>query len=419
MTISIKKEHYKILLALCLLVLLLVNSYELTFFIWSLTALVSLRNKYSIHFTKYIIVLSIILVLSFFSSFFSDFKLFNFFRDIAYLLKPILGLLIGYNICKIVGKKIIYSIINIGVLIALIHLIILGVSYVFFGIKNLNDLRHVGGYFNDYEVYILILLLFRKKFDLNLSNSRANLYITILCLSTFLYFARTNILQFLVLFLAMKGYYRLTVKSIKVISISALLVLSSYAAIYYSNPVRQGKGIEAFLYKIKIAPIEAFKTKINQEDWKDFNDNYRSFENIITVRQVTSNGIFTTIFGEGLGSTIDIGRQMWTNDGEFIRYVPTLHNSYMTIFLKSGLLGVFLTLIFIYLLFKQNKSDNFVIKNINYLLVGSAVFLIFSNWVFMGLYLKLDNKSIFLGFLLAYKELFLKEHQSQINQNAT
>jgi hypothetical protein len=419
MIILIKKEYYKILLALCLLVLLLVNSYELTFLIWSLTAFVSLRYKYSIHFTKYIILLSIVLLLSFFSSFYSNYKLYNFFRDIAYLLKPILGLLIGYNICKIVGKKIIYSIINIGVIIAIIHLIILGVSFVFFGIKDLNDLRAVGGYFNDYEVYVLILLIFRKKFNIEISNKNVYLYILILSISTIFYFARTNILQFLILFLAMKGYYRLTAKSIKVISISLIIVLSSYAAIYYSNPVRQGKGIEAFLYKIKIAPIEAFKTKINQDDWKEFNDNYRSFENIITVKQVTSQGAFTIIFGEGLGSTIDIGREMWTNDGEFIRYVPTLHNAYMTIFLKSGLLGVFLTLIFIYFLFKQNNSDNFVIKNINYLLVGSAVFLIFSNWVFMGLYLKLDNKSIFLGFLLAYKELFLKENQSQISQNAT
>lgn len=408
----------KILLYFSLLILL-VNSYELTFAVWSFTALFTIQKKYSLTLTKLILVLTIVFIIALFSSFFNDYKLFKFFRDVAYLFKPIIGLLIGYNVCKIIGKKAIYPIVNIGVLLAVIHIFILGVSFVFFGIKSLNDLRHIGGYFNDYEVYILILLLFRKNFDLELSNKKANLFIIILSLSTFLYFARTNILQFVILFLAMKGYFKLTLKSIKVISIFLVVILSSYAAIYYSNPIRQGKGMEAFLYKIKNAPIEAFKTKINQNDWKEFNDNYRSFENIITVKQVTSQGMFTIIFGEGLGSTIDIGREMWTNDGEFIRYVPTLHNAYMTVFLKSGLLGVFLTLVFLYLLFKQKKSNNRVIKNINYLIIGSAVFLIFSNWVFMGLYLKLDNKSIFLGFLLCYKELFIKENQLQISNNAT
>jgi hypothetical protein len=86
-------------------------------------------------------------------------------------------------------------------------------------------------------------------------------------------------------------------------------------------------------------------------------------------------------------------------------------------FLKSGLIGVFLCFWFIYVLFKNEKATDKTVININYLLVGSALFLILSNWVFMGVYLKLDNKSIFLGFLLCYKELFLKE-KNQIVQNA-
>ena len=215
----------------------------------------------------------------------------------------------------------------------------------------------------------------------------------------------------------MKGYFKITPKSIRIIIFTIATILTCYSAIYYSNPSRSGRGLEAFLYKIKIAPIEAFKTKINQDDWKEFNDNYRSYENIITVKQVTRDGWFTTVFGKGLGSTIDIGREMWTNDGEFIRYIPTLHNAYMTMLLKSGLIGILICLLFIYVLFKNQKSTNYNVININYLLVGSALFLILSNWVFMGHYLKLDNKSIFLGFLLCYKELFLKEDSQSVKED--
>jgi hypothetical protein len=62
----------------------------------------------------------------------------------------------------------------------------------------------------------------------------------------------------------------LTQKSLKVLSLVVFSFLLSYGAIYYANPKRNGKGIEALMYKIKIAPEEAFKTKINKEDWKDF-----------------------------------------------------------------------------------------------------------------------------------------------------
>lgn len=168
------------------------------------------------------------------------------------------------------------------------------------------------------------------------------------------------------------------------------------------------------MYKIKIAPEEAFKTKINKEDWKDFNDNYRSFENIITVRQVSNEGLMTILFGKGLGSNVNLGRKIKTNDGTEVQFIPILHNGFMTVFLKAGLFGVLFLVYFIYVLFKQNKSKNEIIRNINYLLVGTSIFLIVSNWVFMGLYLKLDNKSIIIGFLIALKELIANQSKKLI-----
>lgn len=405
-----KSVLYQALFVGCALVLL-VESYELTFSVWFFAALVTTRRSYSVNFVKFLLIPFAILLIAFFSAFYQDPVKYNYFRDIAYLLKPILGLLIGYNFCRILGAKIFKTIIYAGVSLALIHIMTLGISYVFGGIRDVNGLRKVGGYFDDLEVYVLILLIFRKKFNIDISTRNAYMMLAVVGFSSFLYLARTNIIQFFILFFAMKGYLRITKRSITMVFLIIIGVVASYSAIYYSNPRRQGKGIEAFLYKIKIAPIEPFKTKINTNDWKDFNDNYRSFENIITVKQVTSEGSFSTVFGKGLGSTIDLGRMVWSNDDEFIRYIPTLHNAYMTVFLKSGLLGVFFLLLFIYLLFRHGKSYNEDIRNLNYLFVGSAAFLILSNWVFMGLYLKLDNKSLVLGALICYSEILRKKHQ--------
>jgi hypothetical protein len=177
-----------------------------------------------------------------------------------------------------------------------------------------------------------------------------------------------------------------------------------YSAILYINPKRNGAGIEAFLYKIKVAPIEPFKTKIDRDNWKDLNDNYRSYENIMTVRQVTRDGLYSVIFGQGLGAQVDLKQKILLGDME-LRYISILHNGFMTVFLKSGLLGVFFLLSSIFPLFKKQKTDIPIIKQINYLMIGSGLFLIVSYWVFMGYYFIADTKAIVIGFLICYREL--------------
>ncbi|MEN9336897.1 MAG: hypothetical protein RLZZ500_1884 [Bacteroidota bacterium] len=408
MTLSLSQNSFlsKLLYTLCVLVLLL-NSYETTFVVWGFTAFVTLRKKYSVTFLRLQIILGLVLVVALFSAQFTAHKSYVYFKDISYLLKPMLGLAVGYNLCKINGKNFFNTALYAGVLLALIHIITILVCFFIFKISTMHLLRHYGGYFNDYEIYTLILLLFSKEFQIKIKAHTRFIFIALLSISAFLYLARTNMIQFVVLFMAMKGYFILNAKNIKYLLSVSVVVLAGYAAIYYSNPSRKGEGLEAFLYKIKIAPIESFKTKINEEDWKDFNDNYRSFENIITVRQVTDRGFPTILIGKGMGSTIDLGREMWTNDQEFIRYVPELHNTYMTMYLKAGLLGVFLTLIFMIYLGKMKVTNDPLVYQLNLLLLGSAIFLIVSNWVFLGLYLKLDNKSILLGFLIAYRELVM------------
>ncbi len=400
------------LLLIASALVLVVDSYEITFLAWFIVAALTLRNRYSVRMLTLLSIPILILCVAAFSMLFYDFNPYSALRDVAYLLKPILGLLIGYNLSMSLGPKSLLTLIYAGFCLAVIHLSKLLFYATFFGIADVNNLRGYGGFFDDLEIYALILLLFRVELGIPIKRKMLFAAFAVIGISSFFYLARTNIIQFIILFIAMKGYLRITYKSVKVMSILLIAVLSGYAAIYYSNPRRQGPGIEAFLYKIKIAPIEPFKTRINTENWKDFHDNYRSYENISTLRQVPAEGNFAVFFGKGLGSHIDLKRKVLSNDGEFIRYIPILHNAYMTIFLKSGIVGVVLLLIFIYFLYRHNRTGNRQIDHLNYLLAGSAVYLILSNWVFMGLYLKLDNKSIVLGLLIAYREwLIHRENQ--------
>lgn len=407
-----KQNFYSFLYILCIVVSFFSN-YELTFLVWIFTLFVSIRQKYSTNIFQYVLIFSGIILIAFFSSFFYSNVLFNSIKDITYLLKPVIGLLVGYQLCSSLSQRKFNVFINAGIILAIIHILLIVLAAFKFRSLNMNIIRAEAGFFSDYEVYVLVLLLFKNKFNIEIPKKRNLLFILLLAFSIFMYLSRTNFIQFAVLIMGLKGYFILTPKSIKVIIVSILIVSVGYAGIYYSNPKRNGKGLEGLLYKIKISPEEAFKTKINKNDWKDFNDNYRSFENILTIKEIRKDGIRSILIGKGFGSTMNLGQKIHTTDGSIIQYISIAHNGFMTILLKSGVLGLSLLIYTIILLYRQKMGDNNLVNNINLLLMGTSIFLIISYWVFMGLYFKLDNKSIIIGFLIAMREIIIKRNNYQ------
>lgn len=408
MGITINKNlPYQLLFALCLAVPY-GGSYELTFAIWGFTAFVTLQKNYSFSFIKYLSCFILILIIALFSTKFEEYNMFFIIRDITYLLKPILGLVLGYQICKYNYQKAFETIVKIGFWISRIHLAFLIMAIIFYGAFSVNELRLHGGYFSDFEVYTLIIILFHKKFNIELSRKRYYTMAFTVGISCFLYLSRTNFIQFFILFLALKGYFVLNKRAIiSILSVIAIAIIS-YTAILYINPRRNGEGIEAFLYKIKVAPTEPFKSKIKTDDYIDFNDNYRSVETINTLKQMHNKGAEATAVGAGLGSKIDLRQEVMLGDMK-MRYISVMHNAFMTTYLKSGMIGILILLFSIYLVYNQPKSTIPINHNINLMLVGTAIFLVVSNWVLMGYYFTEDSKSILVGFFMAYKEITQKE----------
>ena len=396
-------------LFLCCIAVPYLANYELTFAVWTCTILATLKKSYApsllIQIMCFVAILGIATVVQFYHD---EYKAYFIIRDITYLVKPIMGLMLGYQLCYKNYEKGFKLLVYTGVFIAVAHLLVLINAVVFFHARDLNALREHGGYFSDYEVFVLIILLFHDKFPLGISKSSIRIFSLLVAVSALFYFARTNFIQFIIMYLALKGYFKITRKSVAILASVLLLILIGYSAILSYNPKRNGPGIEAMLYKIKLAPIEAFKTKIDADDWKDFNDNYRSYENIHTVQQLSAKGAPTVLFGQGIGSRVDLKREVYLWDMN-LRYISILHNGYMTVFLKAGLVGVLIYLYFILLVLRTKKSNIQINQEINILLLGMGVFLIFSTWVFTGVYNLLDSKSIVIGFLISYKVLTHKK----------
>ncbi|MGV1011218.1 MAG: O-antigen ligase family protein [Flavobacterium sp.] len=406
MRITINKAFLNQILFIICVVVPFFNIYELSFTVWMFAIALTLKKNYSLEFIKYFSLFFVILLLAIFVGFYYEYRLYFVIRDITYILKPITGLLLGYQLFSKHIKNPFQFIVYAGVSTAIYHLILVNYGIFIGGAKNVREIREYGGYFNDFEVYTLVILLFKNQFNLGFSRKKNSIFLIILAVSSFFYLARTNFIQFIILVIALKGIFVLNRRAIIVIGTTLILVVVGYAAIYYYNPIRNGKGVDEFLYKIKMAPAEAFSTKINRDDWKQFNDNYRSYENIRTVQQLSYNE--SLIFGEGIGSQVDLKQKVFLGDMQ-LRFISILHNGYMTVLLKSGLLGLGIYLLSIFFFFRKNNEPTEALKNIHYLFIGTGVFLIVSNWVFMGFYNLIDTKSLLIGFLFAYKNDLKKQ----------
>ena len=401
MRLILNKENcYNLFFTFCVIIPFF-NNYEISFLFWIFATLLTLKKNYSILFLRHLSFFILIFLLSIIVSFFFKNKLYFIIRDITYLLKPILGLLLGYQFYRDKLVKNPFSfLLNAGIIMAAVHLLMVGYGVFLQGATSVAKIREYGGYFNDYEVYTLIILIFHRNFEIELSKRRLYIYLSILALSGFFYLARTNFIQFFILFFAMKGWLIISKKSLTILASLTLFSIISYAAIYQYNPKRNGDSINEFLYKVKLIPLEAFATKINRSDWKDFNDHYRSYENIRTIEQLTHNK--TIFFGEGVGSQVNLKQKVLLGD-MYLKRISILHNGYMTVLLKSGLIGLIILIGSISFFFKKFSFYNEVDKNINLLFLGTGVFLLISYWVFMGFYNLLDSKTLLIGFLFAYK----------------
>lgn len=400
MAIKINKATlHQLFFSICVIIPFF-NNYEISFLLWLIAVFFTIKKKYTSLFFNYLMCFVGILAIAVVVGLFFRYPIYFMIRDITYLLKPILGLLLGYQLFKNKIKEPFLFLLKVGLFSALVHLALVTYGIVFEGARSVADIRLYGGHFNDFEVYTLILLLFHKKLNITITKKQFRWYLGILGLSGFFYLSRTNFIQFVILFFALKGWLVLNKQSITIIGSVFLFSVVAFSSISFYNPKRDGGAIDEFLYKVKLIPQEAFATKIDRSNWKDFHDHYRSYENIRTIEQITHNKTF--LLGEGIGSRVDLKQEVFLG-GSKLRYISILHNGFMTILLKSGIVGVVLLIVSIGFFFKKFSIASTEDKYINFLFVGTGIFLLLSYWVFLGFYNLLDTKTIFIGFLLAYK----------------
>lgn len=94
----------------------------------------------------------------------------------------------------------------------------------------------------------------------------------------------------------------------------------------------------------------------------EINNNFRGYEANLGLTKYFEGNFFEVLLGHGFGTVVKT--PFWIFQGEKLEIIPMFHNGYITILLKTGLLGLSIFFIFLYkllnvgLLKYNDKQDN-------------------------------------------------------------
>ncbi|SFI62304.1 hypothetical protein [Olleya namhaensis] len=410
---------YKILLLALLVLLSIVRNDLVLTAVLAFTILFSfvVNVKLNIKLLAVVLLLFLIFITAFISSFFESPNLNDVLRDVWYLLKPILIIYAAYFITsKIKDKEYLFrAIIYIGIIAAVLHLLkvvpdLLGQS------RRIAEIRASSGKGNIVEIFSFTFLFLNKEVKyFKTKNIKYALYALLLC-SIIFYFSRTMLLLLFMVIFSMKGYLRLTFKSLKYLGILIIAFFVFFGVLNRMNLSAEDVGINGFLYKIKIAPSEIIKTDIDINNHRDLWDHFRAYEAIRAIETTNKNGFRAVVFGNGLGGLVDLDFEVKLS-GKMLQFIPIIHNGYVFVFFKSGIIGLLLYLLLLFMLYLKvynvNGNNNYLITR--RLISTIGIYYFFTSLVITGMYNPAETIAVFLGAAL-FLETYFKKQQSNKNE---
>ena len=409
----IAKKHISIFLfILVLLCELYLPSYKINYAIQLLLLIGIVFNTKAIiskRFLKTISPLFFIFLIGFLGYFINFYSLTATIKDITYFSKQIIGILLSYLLFKQVNDLILYlkTIFFVGSLTAFIHLF--GI-FVFgdFTSNSIHDIRSDNGLDNFIEIFAFYILLFSKKHinkDIIDKKWIKIVVLVLLLFSIYLYYSRTMLVVFFLIGFSIVGYAKITRKTILYIGVLLIFISLLYAYLFSINLDRNAKGIESFLYKIKIAPEEIFNTKIDMENHKNLWDHWRGYEvkRALSLMKESPSSFF---IGTGFGSLVNLKFKAPLGDGG-MKYISRLHNGYAFVLYKTGFFGLLFIIIFLINLYIKIYRDNKIISKqvyLNKLISSIGLFYLFTTLIITGIYIPKDAIIFLLGGILSVQD---------------
>jgi hypothetical protein len=204
--------------------------------------------------------------------------------------------------------------------------------------------------------------------------------------------SRTNLLILLILVFNFFLFFDDSSLKNKLLVI-VFFIFASYLITYFIDP---NNVITSFLNKL----LNSSKEISFLDNWTSFDNiqsNWRGYENYCALEQFNSSSFLEQIFGSGFGKDIFVGNAAFLvlgygERGNINNSLAVLHNGYLTMLIKNGLLGLFVYISFYFSigyisfsrLIKRRTFENILLFS---LVVSLFIITYFLNGLFKDTYI--------------------------------
>ena len=345
------------------------------------------------------------IIISVLASILNNFDIRNLIVGIINLSNPVLFLSIGAVLTLVCSKKnFLKYVVFSGMLVAIFQLYLLARNIS--TADSINSLRMSMLATPDIIPITLILLMYRKNLNIDINKLITEIAFIITVVSFVASFSRTLILQLIIYILVFSIDRRLIKRNI---TVYLTIMLSAVVAYFFF--INNSFG-DAFIEKIGKSSTEVS----SYNDWNQLStilNNWRGYEVYSANVQFNMNGMFDKIFGEGLASQIYVGPYA-IYVGVNGMSIPYLHNSYYTLLIKLGYIGLLYYILFLAInfFFYLKKSQH----NTGYLLVIGIIAILAVNSKLMQGVVVMGHDAVLLtvlGYLSIYRDI-QKENSSKV-----
>jgi hypothetical protein len=312
------------------------------FFIFSL-----LKKKRIIKFYKYVTPLILMTSLGLIYSFNNLTK--DIIRDFFYFSTPILLVIFG-TICS--SQLSLHKYISILIYFGLFYSIFYIISFTYYNfqdIYNIEEMRNLIGPGN-----IITILSFYFLFSNKGNDSFSRFYVLryfflfINLLALLLFNSRSYFICFIIFFLYFFQIFPTRIKF--------SLITAGFFFILLLTTINFNS--ENFIYAKILNSFGEISMNSGIDLSSDYS-NYRAYETFSAINTYLTGNNFNHIVGQGFGKLVDLKFEIQLTDQSW-QFIPLLHNGFMYILIKSGMLGVIFFFIFLYRFYpsKRTKSKN-------------------------------------------------------------
>lgn len=339
----------------------------------------------------------------------------DYLRDIIIFGRNIVFIIAGIALSKYIKNTAHFFqyFLIVAFLASLVHIARIGIHLG--EITSLQTIRTYAGFSNSVEGIILAIAvscMLSKKYRELIGKLKfvQKMMVLFIALSFFLYFSRTLVilLPVVCLFLCDSIYIRqiLSPKNRRLFYFTMFTVSLLTILYFVSLMLPVNSPVRTLVEKFQNVPDEVTWSKERNlhASREEIQNNWRGYEAYQGMLKFNDGDRLEQIFGFGFGSRVDLGLIMKLG-GKDYEDVPILHNEYVMLLVKTGIIGLLLYLAFLYMLgfsrIKRQEIENLEVYYSYQMISALSLIVVVNTYTGFGL-LDPANQAIpiFIGFYL-------------------